>query len=242
MSELIVLVKLLCAHFCADFVLQTDRIRNGKSAGGCRGLLYHLLHSLVHAGISYLFVARWGNWMIPLVLFTTHFVIDFLKYKYFKPGAVVFLADQAAHLSVILLLWFCLYGQGQDMREVIASMDALTVWTVLTAYLLVLKPSSLLLGLFLKQWTPESGQSHSLPKAGQWIGYLERVLVLTFILIGSLEGIGFLLAAKSVFRFGELNKAKEIKTTEYVLIGTLSSFAVAILTGVSARWLIGSLS
>lgn len=95
----------------------------------------------------------------------------------------------------------------------------------------MLRPSSVLLSLFLKQWTPDSGSTQSLPKAGQWIGYLERVLTLTFILIGSLEGVGFLLAAKSVFRFGELNKAKDIKTTEYVLIGTMASFAIAILVG-----------
>ena len=43
--------------------------------------------------------------------------------------------------------------------------------------------------------------------------------------------IGFLLAAKSIFRFGELSKAQEIKTTEYVLIGTLASFTIAILIG-----------
>lgn len=51
--------------------------------------------------------------------------------------------------------------------------------------------------------------------------------------MGSYEGVGFLLAAKSVFRFGELNKAKEIQTTEYVLIGTFASFTIAILTGIA---------
>ena len=95
----------------------------------------------------------------------------------------------------------------------------------------MLRPSSILLGKFLRQWTPSSSDSQSLPKAGQWIGYIERILILTFVFVGSFEGIGFLLAAKSVFRFGELNKAKEIQTTEYVLIGTLASFAIAILTG-----------
>jgi len=87
--------------------------------------------------------------------------------------------------------------------------------------------------MFLKQWTPSSANSQSLPKAGQWIGYIERILTLTFVFVGSFEGIGFLLAAKSVFRFGELNKAKEIRTTEYVLIGTLASFSIAILTGIA---------
>ena len=63
---------------------------------------------------------------------------------------------------------------------------------------------------------------------------LSIFLILTFMLVGCMEGIGFLLAAKSVFRFGELTKAKEVKITEYVLIGTLSSFTIAILIGAVA--------
>ena len=43
------------------------------------------------------------------------------------------------------------------------------------------------------------------------------------MLVGCMDGIGFLLAAKSVFRFGELTKPSEVKITEYVMIGTLSS-------------------
>lgn len=101
----------------------------------------------------------------------------------------------------------------------------------------MLKPSSILLGLFLKQWTPPSFNSQSLPKARQRIGYIERILILTFVHVGSFEGVGFLLAAKSVFRFGELNKAKEIQTTEYVLIGTFASFTIAILIGIASHLL-----
>lgn len=47
-----------------------------------------------------------------------------------------------------------------------------------------------------------------------------------------IEGVGSLFAAKSVFRFGELNKAKEIRTTEYVLIRTIASFTIAFITGI----------
>ncbi len=47
-----------------------------------------------------------------------------------------------------------------------------------------------------------------------------------------MEAVGFLLAAKSIFRFGELNKAKEIKVTEYVLIGTFASFTIAVVIGI----------
>ena len=68
-----------------------------------------------------------------------------------------------------------------------------------------------------------------MPMAGKWIGYIERVLILASVLTSNIEAVGFLLAAKSVFRFGDLNKAKEIKITEYVLLGTLASFSFALL-------------
>ena len=77
-----------------------------------------------------------------------------------------------------------------------------------------------------------------MPNAGKWIGYLERILILTFVLPGNIDCVGFLLAAKSVFRFGELNRSKDVKTTEYVLIGTFTSFAIAILLGFGVDWLI----
>jgi hypothetical protein len=44
------------------------------------------------------------------------------------------------------------------------------------------------------------------------------------------EGIGFLLAAKSIFRFGDLKDKQDIKLTEYILIGTLLSFGIGILS------------
>ena len=57
------------------------------------------------------------------------------------------------------------------------------------------------------------------------------MMTLTFVLTGHIEGVGFLLTAKSVFRFGDLKEAKDIKTTEYVMIGTMWSFAIAIAAG-----------
>ena len=65
--------------------------------------------------------------------------------------------------------------------------------------------------------------------AEKWTDYIERVLILTLVLTSNIKAAGFLLAAKSVFRFGDLNKAKEIKITEYVLLGTLASFSFALL-------------
>ena len=92
-------------------------------------------------------------------------------------------------------------------------------------------------------WTPESKnkKDDSLQNAGNYIGILERLFVFCFILTGHFEAIGFLLAAKSIFRFGDLKEAKDRKLTEYVLIGTLLSFGIAMATGFLVEFALQSL-
>lgn len=237
MNEIVFLIKLLCAHFLSDFILQTNKIQEGKKRGGSEGILYQLLHSIIHALVAYVLLLEWNNWQVPTVIFVSHFIIDFFKYKSKNKGLSVFLWDQVSHLGVILVMWFILYGNRLFVWQWIESVNTMKFWSIATIYVLMFKPSSVLLSLFLKQWTPDTPNAQSLPNAGQWIGYLERVLILTFVLRDNMEGVGFLLAAKSVFRFGELSKAKEIKTTEYVLIGTFSSFTIAVLVGIVAKYL-----
>ena len=57
------------------------------------------------------------------------------------------------------------------------------------------------------------------------------VLTLVFVLLGQYEAVGFIIAAKSLLRFAEGDKAK----SEYVLIGTLLSFSMAIFVGVAIK-------
>lgn len=50
------------------------------------------------------------------------------------------------------------------------------------------------------------------------------------------QGIGFLLAAKSVFLFGDLRGGQETKMTEGVLLGWLISMAVVTIVGILTRF------
>lgn len=56
--------------------------------------------------------------------------------------------------------------------------------------------------------------------------------------MNNLQGIGFLLAAKSIFRFGDLKEGHETKMTEYVLLGSLISMAIATIVGIVTNELI----
>lgn len=232
MESLTILTKLLCAHLCADFIFQTDKLNKGKYQKGIKGIKYQLYHSAIHATIAYLFVAHWRYWVIPLTIFLSHLIIDCFKCKQKKNTITLFLVDQFMHMATIGILWIIIFEKEIDLT-LFESIISTKIWITAMAYILMLKPSSILLSMFLSKWTPASTNTQSLTNAGQWIGYIERGLILTFVLVGSLEAVGFLLASKSVFRFGELNKAKEIRTTEYVLIGTFASFTLAIITGIA---------
>lgn len=74
--------------------------------------------------------------------------------------------------------------------------------------------------------------NESLEDAGKYIGILERCLVFVFVILNHWEAVGFLITAKSVFRFGDLKESKDRQLTEYILIGTLISFGIAIITGI----------
>ena len=49
-------------------------------------------------------------------------------------------------------------------------------------------------------------------------------MIVVFVLTGYNDGIGFLLGAKSILRFGEIRDQHDRKVTEYIIIGTFSSF------------------
>ena len=76
--------------------------------------------------------------------------------------------------------------------------------------------------------------AESLANAGKWIGIIERIIILIFVLLSQYSAIGLLVAAKGIIRFNEKDRP-EIKT-EYLVIGTLMSMGLAIVTGLVLNW------
>ena len=233
------LIKLITAHLLGDFILQSDKLCNNRySDNAMERMSANAIHSLIQSLLSYVFVGVWNLWILPVIIFISHFLIDLLKTQYGRRRLPDFICDQAVHYVVIFLLWRFLLFNIPISNTV--SKIYQTAWIVFSAYIAILKPTSILIKSFMEynSWIPTNPSLKGLPNAGKWIGFLERILILTFIFTENTEGIGFLLAAKSIFRFGELNRSKDLKVTEYVLIGTFLSFTVAILTGYLAVWTI----
>ncbi len=221
-------LPMLTGHLCADFWLQpTSWIHHKKNNGWKSGKL--LIHSIIGAILPVLFTLQIGLWWFVPIIFVTHFIIDAIKMR-FKESIAAFLSDQFFHISVIIVL--ALFLTESDNPE-----EHVDFWIFAAGFILVTNPLGILTGMFLKTVT-ESKNTPSKLDASAWIGILERILIVTFILISQVAAIGFLVAAKSIFRFGDTQKEGN-KKAEYFLLGTLVSFTIAVLVGILIKYLVG---
>ncbi|AYM86269.1 MULTISPECIES: DUF3307 domain-containing protein [Pseudoalteromonas] len=242
----LLLVTLIIGHLVSDFFLQPMSWVNDRNTHHFKAKKLYL-HVLVHGVVSAVILALWeysyGWQQLSTVLLSTaaimlsHYLIDIAK-SYSNKGVVPFLLDQIAHIAVIIAL--CIYIT--DNQSLIAYVSALAtnpkVLWVVCGYLIILSPSAVFIRMMLERLTANFSSEGSLPLAGQSIGMIERVLMLSFILLDQFAGLGFLLAAKSVFRFGDLSASKDKKLTEYVMLGTLLSVSVTLFVGLGVNSLI----
>jgi nitrate reductase NapE component len=225
---MIIFIQLLLAHLIGDFILQPTAWVSDKENKRYRSI-YFYIHILLHGILACALIGTINFIWWGLILAVLHGLIDFVK-LYFQTASSKrnwFIIDQVLHLLVIAGI--AIFYSGKTFEFIRFSN---TVWIIITGLVLVTKPASVLIRIIISIWAPEDkNQDNSLQNAGNYIGMLERLFVFCFILTGHFEAIGFLLGAKSIFRFGDLQEAKDRKLTEYVLIGTLLSFGIAILTG-----------
>lgn len=227
-----IFTKLILAHLLGDFVLQPNSWVADKERRKLKSP-YLYLHVLIHTVLSFIFLWNTDLWWVSLVIGATHFIIDASKliFQNVKNKKAWFFIDQLLHILVILGISFYFKEFNFDF---LSNKEFLKI---LMAALFLTTPASIFIKILLSSWTPvpetqSSLQTESLSSAGKYIGILERLLVFTFIMVNHWEGVGFMVAAKSVFRFSDLAQAKQRKLTEYVLIGTLLSFGLAVLTGI----------
>jgi hypothetical protein len=238
---MIILYQWIFAHLLADFGLQTRKmIQHKKKFKAGSWILY--IHCLAHGALIYLFTPDKNLWLIPVTVFVTHFFIDLWK-LYRKDNAFAFVFDQIMHILVLVILWFIYYQPAEWWQTKLVQITSNTnLWVVISGYMIIIFPLAYLLGYATAKWRAEIETASirstiSLSEAGKWIGIFERILVYTFVITSHFEGIGFLIAAKSLLRFSDIKGENIRKEAEYVLIGTLMSFAASILTGLAVTLL-----
>jgi len=207
------------------------------------------LHCLIAAGLAYALAGRWTLWLLPAWVFLSHAVIDFVKVRSTRSTLSVFLLDQVAHLAVVVMLtWWLARGGELSLWAKYYGPTLWRGWIAVIGAILCVRVGGILVGFWVKPYLDEIEQAHAesgvavkavrgLTNGGRLIGQWERLMIFMFVGLGQPMAVGFLVAAKSVFRFGELKDRENRMEAEYITIGTLISFGWAIATSSLTWWL-----
>ena len=241
------LLLLLSAPFIGDFYLQPGHWIADRHIHKARSVALYK-HTVIHALLA-AFAFYFAGYDLTaigtgtLIITVTHGLIDYFKAG--RTSTFAFMMDQLAHLIIIGLV--CAVALNLTPAQLHGYILALREpeWLIyLLGYVFILQPASILIAQLLAGHTArlQNTDSQSLGSAGRWIGYVERLLALSFVLVEQYTGLGFLVATKTVFRVGDLSKSKDMRLTEYMMLGTLISFAIALITGWGINWAHGALT
>lgn len=232
----------LFAHLLADFYMQSSKMAHEKSTIGFKSRLLPV-HIFIVFICSWVFSFQIEFFIGAGIIAILHYIIDgckaivnthrtFWKYAFF--------VDQLLHL-IVLVVVSVLFEKYHGLDPLFELPVSTQFIAICTAYLICLQPANFFIkevfrsseidvAIAKKDKAEVLDGADELPNAGKLIGILERVLALTFILIGQYQAVGFLIAAKSVLRYKDTDTLK----TEYVLIGTMLSFGIAVVLGILA--------
>jgi hypothetical protein len=166
-----------------------------------------------------------------------HAAIDFLKGLRTEDGIVIFCVDQAAHLLSVIFVASLLPTAPLHSWRIVTTLGASPLlYLYAGGYIAVVLGGGHFVqrisGYFLKRIDgAEREQKPGIPEVGKYIGWLERSLILTFLLLGRAEVIGFLVGAKAVIRYPEMKGDDKGHFADYFLLGTMTSVGLALAGG-----------
>lgn len=239
-------LALYLAHLLTDFIFQSDQLVARKRAGSILAYAQHggiqmltatALLALALPGLA----KRLDFYGLIVGLTLVHLGIDWGKSRLVRSnwvwdGAKTFIVDQGLHaVTVWIVAWLIVRLPFPNLSSKVIGFQVHVEKTLL---LLVVYVGTIFGGGYLIRLLTRSlvkgdlgiaGQTKSeMQNAGMYIGWLERFLVLTLLVLHSPATVGLILTAKSIARYPEF---KSVRFAEYFLIGTLLSVCLGIVGG-----------
>ncbi len=251
------IIPLVSAHFAGEFLFQSDDDTKTNSQPQVI-----IKHALIAGLLSWVLLGTIQAWSVGLLIFTLHSIIDYITSKRSSDGLRTFLFDQLAHVFVFVVLayvidsrdllpfpnyWYGLFGKAYYAGNLLFFGAVLNVSVGGIVVGFKVKPFLDQLNKLAKDGDKQNLKeaqkiaSRGFEEGGRTIGYLERALIYVLVLVNQPAGIGFLIAAKSVFRFGEINVSSNRMEAEYILIGTLYSFLYGIVVSYLTTYLLSNI-
>lgn len=234
-----ILLAQFIAHIIADFFAQPQCFANKKQQNNLRS--WHIyVHSAIVLISSLLLTFSRDFILYSIAIAVLHFAIDtckcWVEKKENKNSSEIhirpatFFIDQILHFAVICFV-VRIYWKGNVEIPTYITLFSIRKMLIAIGLLICLKPTNVMIRACLSSMNLNvlnDADGKNLEKAGRWIGSIERTLAFVLVLLGQFTAIGFIIAAKSILRYGE----KDTYRAEYVLIGTLLSFGIAVLLAI----------
>ncbi len=233
------LLTLLILHSILESVLSICWQRLQHKHSTLNLISAAVIHGLVVLAVLSLWQLGWMFALyMALVVTVTRFIITLSLERLHLPLAATIIVRQVLFCIILVAVWLTATGRWAQIP-----VDATTIASprhllIALIYLLVTHPASTVIAALLSRWSATLNHNESLQHAATLIGYLERILIVTFVLLDQWQAIGFLLTAKSILRFNDLKGARHRPLSEYVLLGTLLSFSISIFAGLLASRLL----
>lgn len=228
----------MAATFCAiltAYLLGTLVLRTEWIAARARPAWLPVLRGVGATSVSFVLLGTF-HWNILLLILLTSTLMAAIEMRAHSDSAASFLVDRCAHLLVLLGLAYYFPDAGTNGWWRAGVTPDVSRWyfallSCISGVILCVPEGGVLIARLIKPFADEiSGNDLiGLAQGGKYIGWLERLLVMLLVLMDQPNGIGFLIAAKSILRFGEIKDASQRKVAEYIIIGTFLSFGWALL-------------
>jgi len=239
------LAILLICHLLGDFFLQSsdmaEKKNNNKKVMGLHSGIYFAVFLIV----GFVFITPIFAIVSSLIISGTYCVIDSLRAKFdikFKNRVRLFqsfLVDQILHTSIIIGTYylFDLRNKTNSLYMTCASFshfNKIVLYTLLFSILLT--PTAVFMKkLFVylfKNYREDKDENGNI---GNIIGQMERVIIAILLISNQFGVIGFVLTAKSIARFKQL---EEKDFAEKYLVGTLISVVISLVTTIIIQKLV----
>ena len=240
-----ILCVLIIAHLLADFTFRFAKLASEKANKNSL-IINSLIYAVILLITIFVFIEYKSGLFSFLIIVSSHFIIDWVKQLIDKKvcnKAIIFsafLLDQLLHISILILIYYLL-DLNIKTNLIFAYCQNWEYFNYFLIYALIFviiwDPAAVFIKKLFAYIINENSSDHddSDPQIGRIIGKLERMIISSLVLCNQFGAIGFVLAAKSIARYKQL---EDKNFAEKYLVGTLTSTFIAFITALILPFLL----
>ena len=237
-----ILLILIIAHLLLDFTFQTSKLAERKRTSFKHLFIHGIIYFIGMSFVCVIFLNTKIALISTAVLSLSHFAIDYIrqmvetKYKSNVHQFLFFILDQLLHLIIIIATYTVLKLNG-NMSQMYSSVSNYKYFTNTILYILLFVTIWDPVAVFIKKIFCHILNGNAPTKQdelqmGNIIGKLERVIISVLVLLNQYGAVGFVLTAKSIARYKQL---EDKKFAEKYLVGTLASILISLVVTVIVK-------